>query len=77
MSEEKLINKVWLTYLDKVVPKSAGSNQIMETKRAFFAGGHACYNLILELITQEDETKAEKDMLLLEAELIAFSKMPY
>lgn len=31
----------WKSYLDNVVPKNAGADQVMETRRAFYAGSWA------------------------------------
>lgn len=36
----KTIAQGWATYVERVVPAEASDTQIMETKRAFYAGAH-------------------------------------
>ena len=43
------IEKLWQTY-KKVLPKDAGATQIIETRRAFFAGAGGLYECILNIL---------------------------
>jgi hypothetical protein len=43
----KLVSEAWLSYRDAVIPKDAGSTQLIETRRAFYAGCHSLLTAIM------------------------------
>lgn len=44
----KLLEAEWTTYRNKVIPKAAGSTQLTESRRAFYAGAWALYTLMMK-----------------------------
>ncbi len=57
----KLIEAGWVSYLHLVVPKTAGSVQIEETRRGFYAGSQHLFASIMQVL--EDGAEAtETDM---------------
>jgi hypothetical protein len=65
------IAEEWEGYREAVIPKNAGEVQIMETRRAFYAGALALSTLIAGF--SDKESDAEADRLL--DELVAFNEM--
>jgi hypothetical protein len=71
------VKSQWDTYR-AILPKDAGSIQVFETRRAFYAGAHALFYLILNKLepTTPDEEPTENDMKLMDdidQELRAFA----
>lgn len=64
----KTVREQWTSYAEGVLPKTAGTNQIIETQRAFYAGAWAMYQLALEASGDPDA-----NLTALEAELRAFA----
>jgi len=57
---EKVIEKGWLSYENKVIPNNAGRIQRIETRRAFYAGAAELISALSELAsstTEEDMFK--------------------
>lgn len=68
---------MWKVYREAVMPENVSGTQLTETKRAFFAGGRALFELqtgVFALMTDDD---AEKAMQKVSDELRAFSQMPF
>jgi len=60
-----------------LVPVRAGTTQVTETRRAFYAGGWAFYALVMEMLDADREPTA-KDLFKMEAlhkEFLAFHKL--
>lgn len=69
------ITAAWLSYLDDVLPKNAPPVQIMETRRAFFAGAQACLSECLALGSDDVPEDAGVDVIEdLRLELQAFGR---
>jgi hypothetical protein len=73
MSEKRFGNK-WESYLRRVMPPAAGREQFIETRRAFYAGGAALFEIIMSVLDEgaeatDDDLKAIDD---LKAEFDAF-----
>jgi hypothetical protein len=68
----KRIADLWQSYLDDVMPKTAGPVQIQETRRAFYAGAGAVLANIVSNLTEgpeaEDEDLANMDAIAEELE---------
>ena len=43
----KLLETEWINYRNAVVPRDAGSTQLTESRRAFYAGAWAFYSLLM------------------------------
>jgi hypothetical protein len=51
------VNRLWLDYREKVIPRNAPSDQILECRRAFYGGAWALWTETqLMLDTGDDET---------------------
>lgn len=54
----KTLREIWLSYLERVVPNTAGPVQVEETRRAFYAGAiailGAAYQLGEETVSVDD-----------------------
>ena len=74
VDQGKLIEAGWVTYLHKVMPKGAGSVQIEETRRAFFAGAQHLFGSIMSMLEPGAEPTENdlKRMDHIDAELKAF-----
>jgi hypothetical protein len=72
----KLIETEWQNYRRKVIPVHAAQVQLIESRRAFFAGAWAYYSLVMEHMTPDKEpTDADmKFMAQLDAEMRAFGE---
>jgi hypothetical protein len=46
MAERRTISSMWGNYQRNVLPPEAGPEQLIETRRAFYAGAHAFFLLI-------------------------------
>lgn len=70
----RLIEAGWLSYLEKVVPKTAGAVQIEETRRAFYAGAAQLFHDINTGLDADQEVTENdvKRMESINAELRAF-----
>ena len=66
----------WITYLDSVLSHDAGAVQIIETRRAFYAGAEAMLRVIMTGLDPGSEpTDAdEARMVALDEELLAFAR---
>lgn len=71
MSES--LRSEWLSYLEKVIPADSGSTQVIESRRAFYAGARAMFGLV-HMLSTDDEAQAEKLYLMLDAELDDFKR---
>jgi len=70
----KLLETEWINYRNDVISKDAGSTQLQESRRAFFAGAWAFYSLILNQLEPglEDTPNDLKLMEKLDAEMREF-----
>ena len=68
----KTILEHWGSYLERVVPPTACDHQIMETRRAFYAGAVSVVAEVL-VLAAEDEESAIKILNSLMDECQAFS----
>lgn len=68
------LKEAWEDYRRKVVPKTAGENQVIETRRAFYAGAAAMFSLFA-LTREQSVNKAAAAAFLegLRQECLAFS----
>ena len=57
----KTIKEKWESYLKDVMPESAGAIQLLETRRAFYAGAHALFTLMSENVSQGDDVTAQDE----------------
>lgn len=74
---KKPINAVWEGYRKMVMPPNAGTTQVVETQKAFFAGALALYEYIMShgLDAGDDITEGDLDrMAEIDRELRAFGK---
>jgi hypothetical protein len=53
--KKTLIREAWLSYRDQVIPRNAGSTQLMESRRAFYAGANALLTSIMGALDPESE----------------------
>lgn len=69
------LNREWLTYRNGVIPRDAPSVQLTESRRAFYAGAWAFYQLLMNRLEERhEETPADMAfMAALDAELRAFN----
>ena len=72
----KLIETEWLKYRDAVIPKAAGATQLLETRRAFYAGAWAFYSLLMNSLEPgTDETPKDLELMAkLDAEMREFRR---
>jgi hypothetical protein len=72
----KHIEQLWLSYLE-ILPQSAGAAQIMETRRAFYAGAQGLlHSIIANLSPGPDESEPDLAMMGdIEKELSDFAKL--
>lgn len=62
----------WRSYLRKVIPDSAEVVQVVESRRAFYAGAAAMFAAINRASEPEDEERCVADIEKLNHELLAF-----
>lgn len=60
-----MIDKLWNNYKNKVVPPDASAIQIIETRRAFYAGASELFCALIE--KDEDGKDLHEDILVLAA----------
>lgn len=48
--KERLIETPWLAYREQVIPQNAGTAQLTECRRAFYAGAHALLTTIMNIL---------------------------
>lgn len=63
------VSDFWTDYKEKVVPTNAPEVQVVETRKAFYAGGIA----LVSLIHQMDMTDPAKSFKAIEDELMQFA----
>jgi hypothetical protein len=71
----KLIETEWINFRNAVIAKDAGTTQLTEMRRAFFAGAWAFYSLTISALDPDAEVTG-KDLALmraLDAELREFN----
>lgn len=70
----KLVEMEWRQYAERVLPPDAPRVQMMETRRAYYAGAASLLNLIMRHASPGDEITAEDDRLMddIQAELDGF-----
>lgn len=75
MSDLNRIGQLWLGYREQVLPKNAGSVQLMETRRAFYAGAHALFTELMVMFDPNSEPTSEdvRRLSLVETELKRFN----
>jgi hypothetical protein len=73
--KELLIEKAWLSYHSAVIPRDAPEVQIVESRRAFYAGAHSLLTTILGILEPGAEaTEGDlRTMDLIQAELLRFN----
>jgi len=60
----KIIDAQWRSYLRSVMPANAGANQVVETRRAFYAGAAALYfSIMTGLDGGTEETPGDMEMI--------------
>jgi len=64
MNSPKIMDELWQTYL-AILPASASSTQIIETRRAFYAGAQALFHKVLLGLSDGPECE-EPDLALLD-----------
>lgn len=70
----KTVKQKWESYLAKVVPPSASHAQMIETRRAFYAGAAAMFNQVVDDIGAEPSEERALGMIEgLRQELFQFS----
>lgn len=76
MPSEQRIQQQWVEYAERVIPKGAPTVQIVECRRAFFAGAVAFHSVMLNGLSGcDDITSADEAMMLeLDAELRQFNE---
>jgi len=47
------VEKIWLEYRQRVIPKSAPPIQLVETRRAFYSGSAALLSILLTQFRQD------------------------
>lgn len=66
----KLIDEYWQRYHDKVLlPNNAGVVQIVETRRAFYAGCQALFVLVTEKAADFTDEQAEAHFKIIDTEI--------
>jgi hypothetical protein len=77
MSVDKvlLIEQSWLSYRAAVLPGDAAATQVIETRRAFYAGARGLLTIIMSILEPGSEvTEGDlRTMVLIEAELRLFA----
>jgi len=58
---DKTLEKLWTDYA-KVLPPDAGPVQLVETKKAFYAGAYSILATMVAQVGDEEEEVTEKDM---------------
>jgi hypothetical protein len=51
----KLLETEWIGFRNAAIPKDAGSTQLTEMRRAFFAGAWAIYSLMMNSLEPDKE----------------------
>ena len=76
MPSEQRIQQRWVEYAERVIPKNAPTVQIVECRRAFFAGAVALHSVMMNGLSQGDDiTEADETMMIeLDAELRQFNE---
>lgn len=54
-----IIKDLWVSYLESVVPKNACENQVIETKRAFYAGASCMFAQVVDFSTNNKHSSEE------------------
>ena len=62
----KLLETEWITYRNAVIPKDAGTTQLMESRRAFYGGAWAFYSLLMNSLDPSTPDDTPKDLELME-----------
>jgi hypothetical protein len=72
----KLIETQWHEFRRRVMPKDAGDVQLIEMRRAFFAGAWAYYALVMNVLDVGEEATARdlEIMAALDAEMREFAE---
>jgi hypothetical protein len=72
----KLIETQWGEFRRKVIPKDAGDVQLIEMRRAFYAGAWAYYSLVMNVLDPGTKVTARDldIMAALDAELREFAE---
>ena len=55
MDKELLIEKSWLSYRQSVIPKNAGPTQLIESRRAFYAGAQGLFTILVTILEPGQE----------------------
>jgi hypothetical protein len=58
MDKELLIEEAWLSYRNAVIPAAAGATQLIETRRAFYAGACGLLQTVLKILEPGQEATA-------------------
>ena len=67
------LRKAWEAYMYHVVPDDAEREQIVETRRAFYAGAQACFGIFTRRVAEEDIPETDEELQAgIEAELREF-----
>lgn len=73
----KFIEQEWLRYKPGVMPKDAGPTQIIQSRRAFYAGAQALFGIVTGFLSPGDKATSADivNMESLLAELDDFARM--
>jgi len=69
--KKRYIEAAWVKYLDMVVPHGAGRAQILETRKAFFAGASTLFYQVMAL-RMDDEKSEAQNMDAIDEEILMF-----
>lgn len=62
----QLIAKVWQSYRDEVIPEWANATQVIESRRAFYAGAEGMLSTVLGILDPGADV-TDRDLLTMEA----------
>ena len=70
------VEKIWMEYRQRVIPKHAPPIQLIETRRAFYSGSAALLSILMtQLEADQEPTEADLQMMdLIHQELRQFSQ---
>lgn len=56
---EQTIEDVWMTYRVQVIPKDASRLQLVESRRAFFAGAAGLFGLVVDASENSEDSAVQ------------------
>lgn len=73
----KLLLEEWNGFREKVIPRDASTIQLVEMKRAFYAGAEAFRRVGIDKIIAMDAADGLEAMQAIQQELVDFAKHPF